>query len=74
MPSGTVRPAVGQSLKGLAFSLSLSLEGRNVHGTNPNSLSRWNVEGQSVDFGRRWGMNMTHVRCAGRYEIVGEKS
>ena len=72
MPSGIVRPTVAQRLENPASPLSRSLEGENtftfteLEGTDIIPPLRWNVEGQSVDFGRRWGKNMTHIRCAGR--------
>ena len=74
MPIGTAPLMVGQNRASLAFSPSQSLEGKAMkHHVVIYPLSpRWDTweQGSSVDKGRRWGENMTHVRCAGGYVFL----
>ena len=69
--SGTAPPMVAQNQTNLVSSLSQSLEGKAMQHfiviyLPSQSWDTW-LQGSSVEKGRRWGENMTHVRCAGGY-------
>ena len=69
MRSGTAPLMVGQNLTSLVSSLSQRLEGEPFFLVIHLPSQRWDTwaQGSTVEKGRRWGENMTHVRCAGGY-------